>query len=586
MACFGLWSCDDDIETPPVVIPSTDLVANTTIADLKAEYWSSERNSAALVPSRSDGSHTIIRGRVISMDASGNIYKAFCLDDGSAAITVSADTTKLYKQYQFGQEVLIDVTGLYIGFYNGLMQLGGLGEYNGAPSMTFMSTTAMKQHAFPNGLPDYAKVDTATVTIAEMAAAKRDAAELRKWQSRLVRFDDVEFIDAGKQFSVGTNTDRYIKDASGNRINVRCSYRASFCDATIPYGKGSVVGILSTYGTDWQVLMLDQYSYFGFDGTAPDVPDEPVGNGDGTEANPYTVGQIIAMNPQGNKDNPDEKDKWVSGYIVGWADMTSIFYINNETAKFETPATVATNLLLAATPDEKEYDKCLGIQLPSGDVRKALNLVENPGNLGKKLEIKGNICKYSGVPGMRDASAYKLDGQGTGGDTPNPPAGDAIFSETFVNGNLGQFVASVETSGSWTGWYAKTNFPPCAIANSYIDGTNEAATAWLISPVIDLSNATGATITLEHGFGFYFPTQQDSFCTVNIREEGGEWNALTLTVFPPKKESGNWTDFAANTIDISAYDGKKVEVGFKYVNDGNQSIAWEIKNFAIKGSVK
>lgn len=59
-----------------------------------------------------------------------------------------------------------------------------------------------------------------------------------------------------------------------------------------------------------------------------------------------------------------------------------------------------------------------------------------------------------------------------------------------------------------------------------------------------------------------------------------------LTVFPPKKESGNWTDFAANTIDISAYDGKKVEVGFKYVNDGNQSIAWEIKNFAIKGSVK
>ena len=163
------------------------------------------------------------------------------------------------------------------------------------------------------------------------------------------------------------------------------------------------------------------------------------------------------MNPQGNKDNPDEKDKWVSGYIVGWADMTSIFYINNETAKFETPATVATNLLLAATPDEKEYDKCLGIQLPAGDVRKALNLVENPGNLGKKLEIKGNICKYSGVPGMRDASAYKLDGQGTGGDTPNPPAGDAIFSETFVNGNLGQFVASVETSGSWTGWYAKTN---------------------------------------------------------------------------------------------------------------------------------
>jgi len=584
MACFGLWSCDDDIEQPPLIIPSTDLVANTTIADLKAEYWSSDRNSANLVPARADGTHTIIRGRVISMDASGNIYKAFYLDDGSAAITVSADTTKLYKQYQFGQEVLIDVTGLYIGFYNGLMQLGGLGEYNGTPSMTFMSTATLKAHVFPNGLPDFSTVDTTTVTIAEVLAAKKDAAQLRKWQGRLVRFDDVQFIDAGKQFSVGTNTDRYIKDDQGKRINIRCSYKASFCDATIPYGKGSIVGILSTYGTDWQVLMLDQESYFGFDGTVPDTPDIPVGTGDGTEANPYTVGQIIDMSPQGNKDNPDERDKWVTGYIVGWADMSSIYYINEETARFETPATAPTNILIAATPDVKEFDQCLGIQLPSGAVRSALNLVDNPGNLGKKLEIKGNICKYSGIPGMRDASQYKLEGQGGGGDTPTPPAGDAIFSESFENGSLGQFTTTLETSGTWTGWRANTKTPLCAIANSFMDGTNEAATAWLISPAIDLGKVTTASISVEQAFGFYFPTTQESFCTMNIREVGGEWNALTLTEFPSKKATGNWTDFAANTIDISAYAGKTVEIGFKYVNDGKQSIAWEIKNFVINGT--
>ena len=32
---------------------------------------------------------------------------------------------------------------------------------------------------------------------------------------------------------------------------------------------------------------------------------------------------------------------------------------------------------------------------------------------------------------------------------------------------------------------------------------------------------------------------------------------------------------------MSAYAGKTIEVGFKYMNDGKQSVAWEIKNFKV-----
>jgi len=164
--------------------------------------------------------------------------------------------------------------------------------------------------------------------------------------------------------------------------------------------------------------------------------------------------------------------------------------------------------------------------------------------------------------------------------SPDTPTGDAIFEETFEGGTLGNFTATVETSGSWTGWRANTRTPLCAIANSYVNSANEAATAWLISPEISLNGVSNATLSFEHAFGFYFPTSQDAFCTVYVREKGGSWNQLTLTNFPAKG-TGNWTSFAANTFSLSAYAGKTIEVGFKYMNDGKQSVAWEIKNFKV-----
>ena len=158
-----------------------------------------------------------------------------------------------------------------------------------------------------------------------------------------------------------------------------------------------------------------------------------------------------------------------------------------------------------------------------------------------------------------------------------------VFSETFLNGDLGQFASSVTTSGSWTGWRANTSNPLCALANSYVSGNNEAAAADLMSPAIDLTGFTSATITFEQAYGFYFPTKQENFCTVNVRESGNnEWQQLTLTVFP-EKGTGNWTGWVENTLDISSFAGKKIEIDFKYVNDGKQSIAWEIRNLVVKG---
>lgn len=52
----------------------------------------------------------------------------------------------------------------------------------------------------------------------------------------------------------------------------------------------------------------------------------------------------------------------------------------------------------------------------------------------------------------------------------------------------------------------------------------------------------------------------------------------------PEKGSGNWTGWVENTLDISSYAGKTIELAFKYVNDGKQSVAWEIRNLTVNGS--
>ena len=67
LASVAVCSCGDDFVNPPMILPSApDMEANTTIADLKARYWSSDRNYVATVGDYDqNGGHIIIKGRVV-----------------------------------------------------------------------------------------------------------------------------------------------------------------------------------------------------------------------------------------------------------------------------------------------------------------------------------------------------------------------------------------------------------------------------------------------------------------------------------------------------------------------------------------
>ena len=144
--------------------------------------------------------------------------------------------------------------------------------------------------------------------------------------------------------------------------------------------------------------------------TKPDAPTTPEVATQGTEASPYTVTDAKTVKTG--------TGKYIKGYIVGYVPgkaLNEAVFGNASSAE-----TAPTNILLAAKADEKEVNNCMPIQLPAGDLRTALNLKDNPGNLKKELIICGNIETYFGATGLKFATYAKINGKEIGkkpGDT-------------------------------------------------------------------------------------------------------------------------------------------------------------------------
>ena len=81
-----------------------------------------------------------------------------------------------------------------------------------------------------------------------------------------------------------------------------------------------------------------------------------------------------------------------------------------ESAKLGVAQPVTTNILIAADPQESSTSRCIPVQLPYGDVRQAVNLVDNPGNYLATVTLKGNIESYFNVPGGKAVSEATVEG--------------------------------------------------------------------------------------------------------------------------------------------------------------------------------
>ena len=386
LACTG---CQNFAE-PPYDNPEATWKPNTTINELKTRYWNDATNYIDTIGLTEAGEHVVISGRVISSDASGNIYNSLVIQDETGALAISVRRNQIYTDYPVGQEVVMDLTDMYIGKYNGLQQLGFPEWYEKGQAWeaTFMSWQLFRMHAELNGRPEPAKIDTIPCSYAQLGTTAED---LRKWQSQLVRFDNVRFEGGGElDFTDGSKitSNRNLIVDGGETIVVRTSGYANFWDDLLPAGTGSVVGILSYYGSSgWQLLLRSRDDCFGF----AEIP-----QGQGTKDDPFYVEQVLNFEQQGIGGTG-----WVSGYIVGAAAPGVTSVTSNDDVEWGTDVSMDNTLMIAASADCRDFSKCLLFELPQNSVmRKYGNIPDNPGNVGRKMKLCGNFGKVLGTWGI------------------------------------------------------------------------------------------------------------------------------------------------------------------------------------------
>ena len=191
--------------------------------------------------------------------------------------------------------------------------------------------------------------------------------------------------------------------------------------------------------------------------------------GDGTKASPYTVADLQAM----DLENLSADAVWIQAYIAGSA--------NNKLENFVTTATgaVASNLMIADAQGETDYTKCAPVQLSGGSsARAALNLIDNPDNLGKTLLVQGVIAKYFSVQGIKNIAEFELSGEGV---APTPQGDDFEAALTDAQGNwtFEDIVLPEELSYIWA---QSTSYG--MKASAYANGSGYVSESYLVSPAI------------------------------------------------------------------------------------------------------
>ena len=216
-----------------------------------------------------------IKGVVTGHDVEGNLYNEISVDDGTAGIIICIAQGGLCGQLQIGQEILIDLGGLYIGAYRSQPQIG----------VPYTSTSASGQKStYPSriaradwqnrfkllGAPDASKAQPQKFDVSKV----KDQNYVYSMSGRLVKVSNISFDkadgkttfapeDEGK--STGFGVMRSFEGYTTNEFGIRTSCYADFAAMPLPSGNLNVTGVLTCYKSSDRYdatvqLLLRQYS--------------------------------------------------------------------------------------------------------------------------------------------------------------------------------------------------------------------------------------------------------------------------------------------------------------------------------------
>lgn len=213
-----------------------------------------------------------IKGIITGNDLGGNLYNEVCLQDETGGILVCINKGALYGELPVGQQILIDLKGLYIGGYGSQAELGGVytNSSTGAQSIGKVDRYEWNKHFKIIGQADAAKAES-MVEVFDKSKIK-DADYLKSCAGKLMKIEKVKFsqadgkvvyaLDADKDKANCVNRNLFDVEAnqaiSSSNMLVRTSAYAKFANATLPTDTVNITGIFTRYNNVWQILIRTQ----------------------------------------------------------------------------------------------------------------------------------------------------------------------------------------------------------------------------------------------------------------------------------------------------------------------------------------
>ena len=239
-------------------IAETNVVS---IADLKSKYASTIASNG-YVKIEEDMQ---IKGVVTGNDYAGNIYQQIPVQDETGALVVGISASALHGFLPEGQEILIDLKGLYIGGYGKQCQIGSVytSPNTGKTGIGRMDRYTWQQHFRLLGSADVAK---ANALVEDFDPAKMtDANYMEANAGKLMTIRKVSFQNAdgktvfapddGSVALTSNCANRPLQGYSSSDIVVRTSTYADFANDVIPQGVKDITGIFTRYYDTWQILL-------------------------------------------------------------------------------------------------------------------------------------------------------------------------------------------------------------------------------------------------------------------------------------------------------------------------------------------
>ncbi|MCD4790330.1 MAG: DUF5689 domain-containing protein [Bacteroidales bacterium] len=565
-------------DEPPYSTIPYDPEKVLTIAELKQMYI--ELGGAyKIIPNYS------LFATVVMDESSGNIYESSYIQDETGAI-----------QLQFfnpgglclGDSIRILLADVVVSVYHDLYQISNLD---------------VGDNIYKIAVNHF--IEPEVVTINQIAT------NTDYYQSRPVLLEEVQFMDSelGTTFADAVNNEdvnRMLEDCDGNTIIIRTSGYANFASDTLPEGNGSLVAIASVYNGEAQLVIrsINEVQLTGNRcGGGGGDPIDPVAevneNFDSVEnytdvnLTGWTNIKVAGDRRWQGKTYQSEKYAQATGYNSGLSNMETWLItppvINTNGDKelsFKTamafwahsgnePITVMGSTDFDGTNFETATWTELSANLVnagSGDNNwvesGAVSLADFIGNVAIAFKYKGSDSESTSIR----VDDVIINSGGGGGTT--------VFSENFDDSwGVWERISLLGTQV----WDRDNNYgpddSPCAEMTGFESGSHT-NNDWLISPAMDLSAYSSATLTFETAKNYdgnpieiKISTDYDGMGNPN----NATWTTLSATL-----STGSFTWTGSGNVSISSYTGQNVYVAFQYTSTNDMSATWRVDNIEVK----